>query len=103
MGRSKIIKKPLIYQVGSAVSLCRFCSHWLRTVSILSIVLEKSSPKLGLFFFHGPINHNTSDLVPYSYFLVCRTRKCSDKSTYLWTEGPVWVAEFVPALDLGRP
>ncbi len=47
-------------------------------------------------------------LVPYrlfscffrQLFSTVKTRKCSDKSTYLQAEGRDWVARFIPALVL---
>ncbi len=49
MDPAERIKKPLIHQVGSAVSLCRFYSHWLRTQSLSSKVAKKSSGKARFF------------------------------------------------------
>ncbi len=43
MDTARRIKKPLIHQVGSAVSLCRFYSHWLRTLEVSAIGARKSS------------------------------------------------------------
>jgi len=50
MDTARRIKKPLIHQVGSAESLCRFYSHWLRTPLLSSGIAKESSGKQRFFF-----------------------------------------------------